>query len=81
MKTIQRCVKERIPLPKPFVEKIEPENVSLEFTCCECGNKVCIRVDELVALSFLCDECENMENFMEVTGVIYTHPLISRQPL
>ncbi len=50
-------------------ELIDPVKVVVHYRCCECKVTITIPLKELPAGPFVCDECDFMENFMEIVAV------------
>ena len=53
---------------------IRPEHITVHYVCCECGAKYQELLSEVTDTTFLCDECDELENYMEITGVYIKEP-------
>jgi len=49
--------------------KVKPTNVKVILQCCECGVKEEIALKEYFGEVGICDQCDKMENYMEVLEV------------
>ena len=57
---------------------IKPNRVTIHFECCECRAKSTTLLSDLVNMTFLCNRCNNMENYMEIIGVSIKEPKIKK---
>jgi predicted RNA-binding Zn-ribbon protein involved in translation (DUF1610 family) len=51
------------------LDLIPAEWVRVHFQCPYCGAKQTIKLSELKNTTFVCDECDHLENFMELGGI------------
>lgn len=51
------------------MELIKPEKVIVHYKCMACGAKETMPLDNVTTSAFVCDKCNNLENFLEIEGV------------
>lgn len=48
---------------------INPKKVVVYYKCCECKTTISMSLTDVSAKAFLCNECDNLENFMQMIGI------------